>query len=290
MNLAELTRARDFSIKVSIEAGKILLKHQKNLARLKISYKDAAGVASKADTDSEEYIIKEIHKLYKDHIILAEESAYKALGKSSKKNPYSEFQAKEYCWVIDPLDGTSNYLNGLDYFAICLGLVHKGEVIMGVVYRPVTGECFSAIREKGCYLENLKKGTRRQKIFADSNPKRLKNSLLVTGFASEKVSIFNQEFKKFKEMMAASRGVRRFGSAALDLCYVAQGIMDGFWERGLAPWDLCASSLICEEAGVKLSDYNGCRFQTFQSTIIAARPPLFKEITDVLNKKNSKRV
>lgn len=272
----DLEEALSLAMKLAGTAGKLLLKKQSHLSSLKIKTKVAQGIASNADTESEKIIMDGIWKKYPDHFILAEESAYTEFkGEMSR---YQFLKEKEWVWIIDPLDGTNNFLNGLDYFGVCIALVHYGEPVVGVVLRPTNGECFYAVKGKGTKLVNLWKKTKALTIKQNSNKKTLKNSLLVTGFTTEKGPVFEQEFTLFKNMVGTSRGIRRMGSAALDLCYVCKGIFDCFWERGLAAWDVAAAGLICMEAGVKVTDYSGQKFHPFQETIVAARAPLHSEI------------
>lgn len=271
--------ALNYILKNLPEIGKILLKHQSKISSLKITVKTAQGIASTADYASEKALIKLISKKYPSHEFLAEESAYLQFDGESKR--LAHFQEKEWVWIIDPLDGTNNFLNGLDYYAICVSLCHWGEPVLGVVYRPVTGECFYALKGKGSKKTNLNnKKVRPSSIVKKSNEKKLSDSLLVTGFTTEKGVLFDQEFELFKKMMGKSRGIRRMGSAALDLCYVASGVFDCFWERGLAPWDVAASGLICLEAGVQVTNYEQQSFHPFQESILAARNPLRKMIVE----------
>jgi myo-inositol-1(or 4)-monophosphatase len=268
------------SMELAIKAARLLLLKQKKIASLKITNKKAQGIASSADTESEKIIIDGIKKKYPEHFILAEESAYKEyMGEMDR---YKFLKEKEWVWIIDPLDGTNNFLNGLDYFGICISLVHFGEPVVGLVLRPTTGECFYAVKGKGTkfinFSNNFKKKSKPVSLKKSVNKKNLCDSLLVTGFATEKGPVFDQEFELFKNMVGKSRGIRRMGSAALDLCYVARGVFDCFWERGLAAWDVSAAGLICLEAGVVVTDYEGQKFHPFQATIVASRAPLHKEI------------
>ena len=272
--------ALNLSIDLAISAAKFLLLKQKKISSLKVTSKKLQGMVSNADVESEAMIVAGIKKKYPDHFILAEENAYNEyMGQMDR---YKFLKEKEWVWIIDPLDGTNNFLNGLDYYGICISLVHFGEPVVGVVLRPTSGECFYAIKNKGTKLINFSNNFKKKSI-----PVRLKKtvikktlaeSLLVTGFATEKGPIFDEEFELFKHMMGKSRGIRRMGSAALDLCYVALGVFDCFWEKGLAAWDVSAAGLICLEAGVVVSDYEGQKFHPFQTTIVAARLPLHKEI------------
>lgn len=272
----------NLSIELALSAGVLLLKKQKKISALKITHKDAQGVASNADVESEQLIIKGIKKIYPDHLILAEESAYKEFH--GEKSRYDFLKEKEWVWIIDPLDGTNNFLSGMDYFAVCISLVHWGMPVTGVVYRPATGDCFVAEKNKGAYFCNFKTKTKKKLIKKNIKAKTLSTSMLVTGFTSEKGEVFNQEFNLFKLMVGKSRGIRRMGSAALDLCYVAQGIFDSFWERGLAPWDVAAAGLIALESGVQVTDYYGRKYHPFQETILAARSPLNREILSLFSK------
>ena len=272
--------ALKLSIDLAVLAAKFLLIKQKKISSLKVTSKQLQGMVSNADVESEALIVAGIKKKYPDHFILAEETAYNEyLGQMDR---YQFLKEKEWVWIIDPLDGTNNFLNGLDYYGICISLVHFGEPVVGVVLRPTNGECFYAIKNKGCKLINFsnsfKKKSKPLSLKKSIIKKTLSESLLVTGFATEKGPVFDEEFELFKYMMGKSRGIRRMGSAALDLCYVAQGVFDCFWEKGLAAWDVSAAGLICLEAGVLVSDYEGQKFNPFQSTIVAARSPLHKEI------------
>ncbi|MGZ3806519.1 MAG: inositol monophosphatase family protein [Bacteriovorax sp.] len=275
--------ALQLSLKLAKTAGEHLMKKQERLSSLKLTIKEAQGVASNADVESEKIIIDGIKKKYPDHFILAEESAYKEFkGEMSR---YEFLKEKEWVWIIDPLDGTNNYLNGLDYFGVCISLAHYGAPVVGVVLRPSCGECFYAIKGKGTKTINLfKRGAKALSLKKSFNKKTLKDSLLVTGFTTEKGPVFEDEFTLFKSMIGKSRGIRRMGSAALDLCYVCKGIFDCFWERGLAAWDVSAAGLICEEAGVVVTDYTGQKFHPFQETIVAARAPLHGEILSNFSK------
>lgn len=281
-NSVNLNEALEFAIKTSHQAGKILLSKSKKISSLKIKIKEAQGVASNADIESEKLIINAIKKKYPDHYVLAEESAYEIY--QGEKSRFEFLKEKEWVWIIDPLDGTNNFLNGLDYYAVCISLVHNGIPVMGVVYRPGNGDCFTAVKKQGAYFQNKLKKIKSQKLKSAITKKPLKGSLLVTGFTTEKGEIFDQEFELFKQMMGKSRGIRRMGSAALDLCHVASGIFDCFWERGLAPWDVAAAGLICQEANIIVSDYNNQAFHPFQETILAARKSLHEEVLIIFRK------
>ncbi len=278
----ELKEVLKYSEMAALKASRKLLLFQKKIKKLKISHKDAQGVASEADLVSEYILTQEMKKRFPKASVLAEEEAFLKFG-NHKKEAFQKFERDDYCFVIDPLDGTHNYLAGMDYYGICISLVYKGSPITAMVFRPATGDCYFACLAGGAYKKNLYHSSRSKKLFQSKASNKLENSMLVTGFATEKGVVFDQEFAIFKKAMEMSRGVRRLGSAALDLCLVAEGVFDGFWERGLAPWDIAASGLVCQEAGVKVSDYSGGVFSPFGETILAARGPLHKNLLKLVN-------
>ncbi len=277
---AQLKRLLSDICTIADRAGKRLVRHQKKIDHLKVNFKEAQGAVSQADIDTENFIIKNLERLLPEASFLAEESAFLAYGE--KKEAFLQFQKKEWVWVIDPLDGTHNFLNGMDYFAVCIGLLYKGNPILGCVHRPRGGEVFTAVIGQGAYIS--RGGKRPKKLSPFPNRKSLKNSLLVTGFATEKGELREREFEVFRQIMKECRGVRRMGSAALDLCLVAEGVFDAFWERGLAPWDVAAAGLICQEAGVRVTTYEQEKFHPFQSTIVACRSPLHGQLMPFLQR------
>lgn len=273
--MSEHKEILDFSKKLVVEVADKLLWYQERLSSLKVTSKEAQGVASEADVVAEEMLMNALAKKYPHHTFLAEEDSYKKFGTLAEYG--DEFQKAQWLWVIDPLDGTNNFLNGLDYFCISMALCHLGKPVLGLIYRPSTKEMFSALEgQKALYRKNDQ--TSEQEIFRDHSSKEFRECLLATGFVSEKGEYFDREFAVFKEMMKHSRGLRRMGSAALDLSYVALGTFDGFWERGLAPWDVAAAGFICQQAGVKVVDYNGQEFSPFAKTIVAAREPILSKL------------
>ncbi|MDD0854069.1 inositol monophosphatase family protein [Halobacteriovorax sp. GB3] len=279
MKNTELKKTLDIVAKISIETGAKLMKYQKKLNRLNITSKEAQGVFSEADVEAEKHIIKSLKRDFPTIPILGEESAFQDY--QGKKEAYQKYAQMDYAWVVDPLDGTNNFLNGMDYFAVCISLVKKGQPILGVVHRPTSAHTFMAYQNGGSFF---KVGAKRaKKIFNNRLSKKLNESMLVTGFITEKGKPNQKEFDLFWHMMGTCRGIRRMGSAALDLCYVAEGTFDGFWERGLAPWDMAAAAIICQEAGVKVTDYNAKKFSPFGETILAARSPVHAQMKKLIN-------
>lgn len=276
MKKSELRTILLDAMTIAEDAGKKLLRYQKKIETLKVTHKQALGVASEADVAVEDFIIRNLRRNYPNMDVLAEENYYASFG--NKRNAYKHYHDVPWCWVVDPLDGTNNFLCGLDYFAVCMALTHFGKPVLGVVHRPVTGETFYACQGQGAY--KVAPGRKPRRLKAAS--RELSAAMLATGFATEKGKAFDREFALFKKMMSKSRGIRRMGSAALDLCYVADGTFDGFWERGLAPWDVAASGLICQEAEVRVTDYKGQDFHPFQETILVARPPLYFDLVKLI--------
>jgi len=279
MSDLNLKEALDLSIEVSKKAGILLLRYQKQLGKLKTNYKEGQGVVSKADIASENLIIKSLLKKFPQTKMLGEESSFAQNIKNFK-----EIKKNPYTWIIDPLDGTTNFLNNFDYYAVCISLAHYGVPVLGVVYRPSNGDLFYCLKGKGAKFKSAAK-KRVTTLKTSGQKKKLKDSLLITGFSTEKGQVFGKEFKIFKDLAIRSRGVRRLGSAALDMCYVASGIFDGFWESNLAPWDVAASGVICLEAGIEVKNLKGEPFTPFNDDFVAANGPLMKELLKAFSKK-----
>jgi len=287
MEKRDLKKLCSLVIKWAEGAGTITARHQRKLSSLHISRKVALGVVSEADVASEEYLLKKMRKIYKGDNILAEESSYHSHG--GKGANLESFKNSEWCWAVDPLDGTTNFLNGMDYYSIAISLMYFGRPVLGVVYRPSNGDCFYAYEGGGAYFLNMRDKKRPMKLIPRRNTKNIRDTLLVTGFAGEKGQTLLSEFTYFRKLVQSARGVRRLGSAALDLCYVARGTFDGFWESGLGPWDVAAAGIICLEAGVHVADYKGNEFSPFESSIIAARLPLFNSLLKYIRHGRKKR-
>jgi myo-inositol-1(or 4)-monophosphatase len=217
----------------AVEAGDLLAREQQT--DFEISKKGPVNLVTEMDLKAEQMIVDRILKSFPDHRILAEER-----GSEAGKAPIT--------WVIDPLDGTTNYAHGYRFFCVSIGVEVEGEMLVGAVYDPVCRELFAAIRGGGATLNG--------EVIQVSKEKSLQDSLLCTGFSYGADEI-EANLKHFNRVMKASRSVRRDGSAALDLCYVACGRFDGFWELSLHPWDVAAGSLIVQEAGGQVTLFDG---------------------------------
>jgi myo-inositol-1(or 4)-monophosphatase len=249
--------------KVAILAAKkagLLLKRGLGQKR-QVDYKGAVNLVTEMDIISERVIVSEIRKRYPNHSLLAEE-----------KTRVQENSA--YRWIIDPLDGTTNYAHGFPIFSVSIALEKQGEVILGVVYDPTREELFVAKKEKGARLNG-------RSIHVTSTP-ALSKSLLATGFPYDLRESPVDNFDHFRNFALRVHAVRRPGSAALDLCYVAAGRFDGFWEMKLGPWDFAAGSLMVREAGGEITDFLGKRLDLDGQHVLASNGKIHREMIKVL--------
>jgi myo-inositol-1(or 4)-monophosphatase len=221
------------AVEIAREAGALLANYFER--RVPFELKGEFDLVTEADRASERLVVERLRTHFPSHTIVAEEGG----GHES---------ASEYRWYVDPLDGTTNFAHGFPVFNVTLGLARAGEVIAGVIYDPIRQEMFTAERGAGAYLNN-----RRIHV---SGTKQLSDSLASTGFPSRKRH-HNVNIHFYYQLAMASHGVRRTGSAAIDLAYVASGRLDFFWEFGLKPWDMAAGTLLVEEAGGRTSDMKG---------------------------------
>ena len=231
--------------KLARGSGKILLEYLNKKKVNKITVKDNFSYVGEADIASEDFIINNIEKHYPQSKIIAEE---KGVLQSDERN-------SGLTWVIDPLDGTTNYIHGFPFFCVSIGVMEGNNLIAGVIYNPANNEMYSAANNKGAYLNKNK--------ISVSKIDSFKDSLLITGFYYDQGTRLAKQIERFKKVQNITQSVRRLGSAALDLCYVACGKADGFWEENLNPWDVAAGTIILTESGGEFSDFNngeGCIF------------------------------
>jgi myo-inositol-1(or 4)-monophosphatase len=271
-----LNKVLDQMIDWSIECGNILNQHLVSSYKkpLKVLDKGQQGLATEADLLSEKYVMAKIREHYPGHEILSEEDSF--VKKIKMKGP----QADQYMWLIDPLDGTNNFYNKVPFFCVSLALARGSETLVGVVYNPVNHELFYAIRGQGAYLYRLI-GHQEVKVrlLSKKGKKSFDEALLSANLTSKRVE--KDLLKRFPEV----RAMRRLGSAALELSYVAAGMLDAYWEYKLQPWDMGAAGLICQEAGVKISTIKGEKYHPFEGSVLAAHPTLYKELKFVLTGK-----
>lgn len=245
-----------FACKLAEEATKIILKNYQRIK--KISYKENNfNLVTNVDHEVEKLLIKKIKSRYPTHTIIAEES-----GHHKKES--------EYKWFIDPIDGTTNFAHGYPCFCISIGFTRNNVPEFGIVKNPLTGETYTALRNKGAKLNG-----RRIRV---SKARKLKDSLLATGFPYDRSSKSRNNLKNFSKLTLKTHGVRRDGAAAIDLCYVASGKLDGFWEMKLSPWDVAAGVLIIKEAGGKVTDFKGNEYDIFNDKIVATNGLIHREL------------
>lgn len=243
------------------QAGNILLESWGKLQSLEIKNKDRFDYVTKVDRDSEHLIIDILRENFPYHTIIAEES-----GKYQQDNLYQ--------WYVDPLDGTTNYIHGFPFCAISIALSYKEEIILGVIYNPISKELFSAEKNRGAFLNN-----RRIKV---SKETELSRCLIATGFPFKNKHLLRPYWQALSSIFLKVSGVRRAGSAALDLAYVASGRCDGFWEIKLSPWDIAAGDILIREAGGKLTDMEGKQNHIATGDIIATNGFIHDHILSII--------
>ncbi len=224
--------------------------------------KSDIDLVTEADYQSEKAIITCIQKTFPTDNVLAEESGRLKEAASGRT------------WIIDPLDGTTNFVHRFPFFAVSIGLEVENTMVLGVVYNPVLNELFEAAEGTGAFLN--------QRPIQVSGSRDLSASLLATGFSYQIAKDPDPVLALFKEMLVRAEGVRRPGSAAIDMCYVAAGRFDGFWEQNLSPWDTAAGTIIVQEAGGKVSTYAGEPYTPYLNSVVAANPHIHDEMVTVL--------
>jgi myo-inositol-1(or 4)-monophosphatase len=249
-------------IQIAKEAGEIIREgFGKNIA---IEYKtNSSNLVTEIDKKSELTIINFIHKNFPSHTILAEES-----GK--------HFFGSEYLWVIDPLDGTTNFAHGLPIFSVSIGVQKNDEIIAGVVYDVMNDKVYFAEKGGGAYRDK----TRLHVNFND----KIEESVLVTGFPYDIKDNPNNAIEIFSAFLKNARAIRRLGSAAIDLCYVASGVFDAFWEVHLSPWDVCAGKLLVEEAGGIVTNFKNEKIDIYSKQILASNGKIQHTMLEILGK------
>lgn len=250
----------NIAVRAARAAGKIQMQYFNRLESLNVTVKGRNDFVSDVDRASEQEIIQILKAAYPGHAILAEESGTQ--------------QGNDYQWIIDPLDGTTNYLHGFPQFAVSIACSHKGELISAVVYDPFKDEMFTADKGGGAYLND-----RRLRV---TNRKSLDGALIGTGFPFRDHTHLDSYTEMFKAMISETAGLRRPGSAALDFAYVAAGRLDGFWELGLSIWDFAAGALLVREAGGTVSDISGGDKHMRTGNVIAANLKVHTEIVKLL--------
>ncbi|MCK4994020.1 MAG: inositol monophosphatase [Candidatus Omnitrophica bacterium] len=227
-----------------------------------IRYKGEINIVTETDIKAEKLIVRTLKKEFSQYGFLTEESSCKT--------------TKGDRWIIDPLDGTTNFARGFPFFCVSIALEKEGQIIAGVVYDPMHQELFTAIKGKGAYLNKKK--------IRVSTVKKLNKAFLATGFAYDFKDKKDNNIDNFTKFLMASMAVRRAGAAAIDLCYVACGRFDGFWEMGLQPWDTAAATLIVQEAGGIVTQFDGSPFSNYKKNILASNDSIHKQMQTTLKR------
>ncbi|RME15292.1 MAG: inositol monophosphatase [Bacteroidetes bacterium] len=243
-------------------AGNFILKESKHFDKNKIQHKNTYDLVSYVDIQTEKYLIEQLSTLLPEAGFLTEETHHHS--------------QKEWLWIIDPLDGTTNFTRQLPSFAISVALAYQHQIQLGIVYNIPTNELFFAIKNQGAFLNN-------KRIFVANNP-TLTSSLIATGFSVSRFDKVHAHLSIVEHIITHSLGIRRMGAAATDLCYVACGKFDGFFEWYLNPWDVAAGALIANEAGAITSDFSGNGNYLYGKEIITAQPLIYHELLSIIQK------
>jgi myo-inositol-1(or 4)-monophosphatase len=249
------------AVKAARRAGQIINRASLDVDLLQVTQKQHNDFVTEVDKAAEAAIIEILHTAYPGHGFLAEESG--ALDSES-----------EYLWIIDPLDGTTNFIHGFPQYCVSIALAHRGVVTQALVYDPTRNDLFTASRGGGAFLND-----RRIRV---SRRDRLADALIGTGFPFRDQNGLDDYLKLFSEMTRACTGLRRPGAAALDLAYVAAGRYDGFFEQGIHPWDIAAGSLLVTEAGGLVGNYTGDSDFLYQREIVAGNPKQYAQMVQIL--------
>lgn len=253
----------NIAIKAARTAGGIINRASMDLDRVKVNTKSPNDFVTEVDQAAEAAIIETLLGAYPGHGILAEESGREHGAKDS-----------DFVWIIDPLDGTTNFIHGFPAYAVSIGLSVKGQIQQAVVYDPTRNDLFYASKGRGAFLND--------KRLRVSKRNRLADSLIGTGFPFRKGDNFKRYLQMFEAVMQSCAGLRRPGAAALDLCYVAAGYYDGFFETGLSPWDIAAGSLMVTEAGGLIGNFTGDADFLFQREVVAGNPKIYGQLVQML--------
>lgn len=251
----------DTAIRAARAGADILMEHFGKITQDDIREKQRNDFLTFVDESAEKKIIEIIHGTFPDHGILAEETG-------------SQFDKSNYQWIIDPLDGTKNYISGVPVYAISIGLRSGGNIIAGVVYDPVRDELFHAVKDQGAFLNG--------RIIRVNNIGLLEKSLLATGFPFRYKSVLSRYMQCFEDVFRHTSGARRMGAAAIDLAYVACGRFEGFWELGLKPWDMAAGALLISEAGGYASDFWNTPDYLFKSFMVATNGKIHADLLKII--------
>ena len=252
------------AVRAARRAGAIINRAARDVELIEITRKRHNDFVTEVDRAAEQAIIEVLHRAYPDHAILAEESGAKTGSQGQS----------EYTWIIDPLDGTTNFIHGFPQYAVSIALRHKGVLTQAVIYDPTKNELFVATRGRGAFLNE-----RRMRV---AKRVQLADALIGTGFPFRDLEGLDEYLGMFRALTARTAGLRRAGSAALDIAYVAAGRLDGFWEIGLSPWDMAAGALLVQESGGLVGDFRGEPGYLESGRIVCGSPKIFGQMLQVI--------
>jgi myo-inositol-1(or 4)-monophosphatase len=252
------------AVRAARRAGSIINRAARDVELMTVTRKRHNDFVTEVDKAAEQAIIEMLHRAFPDHAILAEESGASA-GNAGES---------EYTWIIDPLDGTTNFIHGFPQYAVSIALRHKGTLTQGVIFDPTKNELFTATRGRGAYLNE-----RRIRV---SKRAQLADALVGTGFPFRDFDGLDEYLSMFRALTARTAGLRRAGAAALDIAYVAAGRLDGFWEMGLSAWDMAAGALMVKEAGGLVGDFAGNEGYLDSGRIVCGNPKIFVQLLQVI--------
>jgi myo-inositol-1(or 4)-monophosphatase len=260
----DLNHLKDVAVAAAFQAGRLI--HAKLGRKIKIEHKGAIDLVTEVDRGAEALIVNTIQRCYGDHAILAEESGH-AHGR------------KDRLWIVDPLDGTTNFAHGVKSCCVSIAFAAEGQVLVGVILDPFARELYVAIKDRGTSLNG--------RPLCVSATATLTESLLVTGFPYNIREKMATTMPRFNRCLAAAQGIRRLGSAALDLCYVAAGRFEAFWEQNLKPWDTAAGALMVTEAGGRVSGFDNENFDPYGKSILATNGQIHTPMLKLLQLKEN---
>ena len=251
----------NIAVKAARRAGAIINRASQDIGTLTVKSKNFNDFVSEVDVAAERAIIDTLKEVYPDHGFFGEESG-------------SSTHTSDFIWIIDPLDGTTNFLHNFPQYCVSIALQHKGEITQAVIYEPNRNDLYTATKGRGAFLND--------KRIRVSKCDKLQESLVGTGFPFRSFKHLDTYLGMFKSMLQKTTGIRRPGSAALDLAYVANGSLDAFWEIGLSPWDIAAGALLVQEAGGIISNLNGKEGWLQSGNVLAASPKIYDAMLEVL--------
>ena len=246
------------AVEAALAAGKVVKKHYTR--KLIVREKGKLGLVTNADIEAEAVALRVLKKAEPNFALLTEETHSNGV----------RAEGQEGLWIVDPLDGTTNFVHRFPMFCVTVAAQFRDDVVVGVTYHPILDELYTTIRGRGAFMNG-----KRMKV---SKTTKTKDALLATGFAYSERNLLTTEMSSFEKLSRKARAVRRPGSAALDLAYTARGVFDGFWERHLSPWDVAAGSLLVEEAGGRVTDFKGKKFDPHGVEVLATNGPIHRNI------------